>query len=207
LSSVGHHKRVLEIGAHDGHFSRLLLAQGCTVTAVEISPDAAEVARTIVPDVRCGNFEDESFRNTIQDVFDVVLFMHVLEHFRDPWEALRNSHRFLKPDGFMIILLPNVACWQVRKELFFKGCFEYQDSGILDRTHLRFFTLRSGFELIHKSGYAVINWEPADIYIPLESRIAYFVSKSLANRWRHWMVRRFPNLCSQVILFRVQPVR
>ena len=206
LAFVGHGQRVLEIGAHDGHFSELLAGQGCAVTAVEISPDAAEMARKVVSDVRCGNFEDETFRNSIVGTFDVVLFMHVLEHFVDPWTTLQASRKFLKPGGFILVLLPNVACWRVRKELFFKGQFEYQDYGILDRTHLRFFTLNSALELIRRAGYTPINWEPADTYVPLESRIARIGSRRLANSWRKIMVRKFPNLCSQIFLFRLKPL-
>jgi 2-polyprenyl-3-methyl-5-hydroxy-6-metoxy-1,4-benzoquinol methylase len=204
LDLVGFNKRVLEIGAHDGHFSQLLLEQGCQVTAVEIDPNAAEMARSVVGDVHCGNFEDPVFRDSLPTQFDVILFMHVVEHFVDPWSTLRDSRRLLKPGGFIIVLLPNVAAWLVRKDLFFHGRFEYQNQGILDRTHLRFFTLQSAFELMRRADYEVIDWQPADVYVPLESRISRVVSKSLAVAWRNWMLRRFPNLSSQVFLFRIR---
>jgi len=134
----------------------------------------------------------------------LILFMHVVEHFVDPWSTLRDARRFLKSEGFIIVLLPNVAAWLIRKNLFFKGRFDYADQGILDRTHLRFFTLKSALELMHIAGYEVMDWQPVDLYVPLESRISRIVSKRLAGRWRNWMVRRFPNLSSQIILFSIR---
>ena len=115
----------------------------------------------------------------------LILFMHVVEHFVDPWSTLRDARRFLKSEGFIIVLLPNVAAWLIRKNLFFKGRFDYADQGILDRTHLRFFTLKSALELMHIAGYEVMDWQPVDLYVPLESRISRIVSKRLAGRWRN----------------------
>lgn len=205
LTLVGQNKAVLEVGAHDGHFSRHLISQGCRVTAVERSSDAAELARGVVQEVLCGDFENEVFRQEIPNkAFDVVLFMHVLEHLIDPWTAIRETGRLVRPGGSIIILLPNVACWRIRKELFLKGRFEYADSGILDRTHLRFFTLSSGMHLLKQAGYENVCCESSDTYIPLENRFRKLFGRTLAQTWRTWMLNRFPNLCTEVFLFHIQ---
>jgi SAM-dependent methyltransferase len=77
--------------------------------------------------------------------FDTIIFADVLEHLAWPAGVLKKYADLLKPDGTVIVSLPNVGLWSVRLGLLF-GRFRYQDSGVLDRTHLRFFTRRSAIE-------------------------------------------------------------
>ncbi len=83
--------------------------------------------------------------------FDVILFSDILEHVYDPVAVLRSHLEFLKPGGHVLISLPNIAIWNVRLELLF-GRFRYQDTGTLDRTHIRFFNRRSFRELLTDCG-------------------------------------------------------
>lgn len=205
LDRVGKNKAVLEVGAHTGYFSERLRHAGCSVTAVEMDPAAAEKAGTRADRVIVGDIEDPKVFGQISETFDVILFMHILEHLVDPWRVLRASQRLLKPGGSLIVLLPNVGAWRVRKALFFRGTFEYEDVGILDRTHLRFFTLTSGQALLRDSGYRVVYWSPTDICVPLERRLRLlpFVG-GLSRVWAAWMTRRFPNLCSEILMYQAE---
>ena len=82
----------------------------------------------------------ENLKNKIDKTFDVILFLDVLEHLVDPWNVLKKFFLLLKSDGIIIISIPNIRNLSILKKLFFKGRWDYEESGILDRTHLRFFT-------------------------------------------------------------------
>ena len=194
--------RVLEVGAHTGFFSATLRARGCDVTALEVDPRAAAHAEAHADRVVVGDVEDPTVRAALVGPFDRILFMHVLEHLVDPWGTLRACRELLAPGGRAIVLLPNVACWRVRKRLFLGGAFEYEDVGVLDRTHLRFFTLDSGRALLEASGYDVPEWVAVDVCVPLERRLSQVPgARGLARRWRRWLARRHPNLCTEIALF------
>jgi hypothetical protein len=124
----------------------------------------------------------------------------------DPWRVLKEMKSFLNSDGSIIVLLPNIACWRIRKELFFKGFFEYTKVGILDKTHLRFFTLKTAIEMLRTSGFRVTFWVPTDICVPLERRISRIPGlRWLSKAWCDWMIRRYPNLCGEIFLFEGVP--
>jgi 2-polyprenyl-3-methyl-5-hydroxy-6-metoxy-1,4-benzoquinol methylase len=86
--------------------------------------------------------------------FDIILFADVLENTPDPLSVLLFYRRFLKPGGKIVVSLPNIACWDRRLALLF-GHFDYMDSGIMDRTHLRFFTFRTAQALLREAGLAI----------------------------------------------------
>jgi SAM-dependent methyltransferase len=208
LAHVGRDKTVLEIGAHTGYFSAQLRRHGCRVSAVEMDPGAAEKARRCADDVVVGDIESPDVLARIGSGYDVVLLMHILEHLVDPWRVLRELGTRLRPGGVAIVLLPNVAGWRVRKDLFFKGAFEYTGVGTLDRTHLRFFTLHTARAFLTDSGYDVVSWAPIDVCVPLERRLRRMpIIGALSRPWKAWMTRRFPNLCAEILLFVAAPRR
>jgi SAM-dependent methyltransferase len=205
LNRIEPGSRVLEIGAHTGSFSAVLTARGCRVTAVEVNPVAAARIATYAERVIVGNIERPEVQNCIHGQFDTVLLMHVLEHLSEPWSVLRALTTRLVANGRLLVLLPNVAAWRVRKELFFKGTFEYEDVGLLDRTHLRFFTVPSGRALIESAGLRVIEWRPAHVCVPLERRLRISTgSTRLASLWARWLTQRYPNLTTEIAFFEAQ---
>jgi SAM-dependent methyltransferase len=153
LEMIGANKRVLELGPAAGAFTRSLVDQGCRVVGIEMDPAAAaavepEAERVIVgdlstPGVVASAIDDEGF--------DVVVGGDVLEHLRDPLEVLRACREALKPGGYVVLSLPNIAHADVKLQLL-DGRFPYQPTGLLDRTHLRFFTLETIHELLHDAG-------------------------------------------------------
>jgi 2-polyprenyl-3-methyl-5-hydroxy-6-metoxy-1,4-benzoquinol methylase len=147
--------RVLEIGCGAGKtLSWLKDHKGCTWTCgVEISP-AAEQAGKILDEIYAGNIECVDLpieKNSL----DLILCLDVLEHTIDPWQVMKKLYEFLKPGGAIIVSLPNIRNKRVIIPLLFKGKFEYQEAGILDRTHLRFFVRDSAIQLVKSAGFDV----------------------------------------------------
>jgi SAM-dependent methyltransferase len=201
LARVGAAGRVLEIGAHTGTFSAALRASGCAVTAVEADPRAAALAAPRAERLLVGSIEDAAVQARLGGPYDVVLCMHVLEHLVDPWAVLRALRGRVGAGGRLLALLPNVGCWRVRKALFLQGRFEYEETGILDRTHLRFFTLASARQLVRSSGWSEVTLTPVDVCVPLARRLGRLpIAGRLAGRWERLLASRLPNLCTEIVL-------
>jgi 2-polyprenyl-3-methyl-5-hydroxy-6-metoxy-1,4-benzoquinol methylase len=157
LGMIGHNKRVLEVGCATGYFTRVLAERGCKVVGLEIDPEAASLAEQWAERVVVGNVDDGDLWDLVDDEsFDVVTFGDVLEHLRDPLAVLRKAMTKLKPEGFIVTSLPNVAHGDVRLSLL-RGSFEYRDIGLLDRTHIKFFTRQSVRELLREAGLVVVD--------------------------------------------------
>jgi SAM-dependent methyltransferase len=151
--------RVLEFGCATGYMSEVMTTRlGCSVTGVELSPEAAESARTRCDRVVVGDAETLDLERTLDGArFDVVTFADVLEHLREPRTVLERVRPLLADGGAVIASIPNVAHASVRLALL-AGEFRYREAGLLDRTHLRFFTRESIQDLFEASGYVVTHW-------------------------------------------------
>jgi len=151
--------RVLEFGCATGYMSEVLKNKlGCTVTGVEISPEAAELAEQHTERVIVGDAEKIDYAAELAgEEFDVVLFADVLEHLKEPGDVLRRVRPFVAENGVVIASIPNVAHGSVRLALL-GGEFRYRDWGLLDDTHLRFFTRASIQDLFEETGYVVTHW-------------------------------------------------
>jgi SAM-dependent methyltransferase len=149
-------ERVLEVGCATGQHLRHLKEHGSRyAVGVEISPDVAEIARDNGTDVVwCGNIEEADF-GFGEGSFDLIIAGHVLEHLRDPWTVLRKLHGMLRPGGQLVGALPNVRHHSVLLPLVFRGHWQYEASGIMDWTHLRFFTRDAVRELLTSTGFCV----------------------------------------------------
>jgi 2-polyprenyl-3-methyl-5-hydroxy-6-metoxy-1,4-benzoquinol methylase len=148
---------VLDIGAADGSVARRLAGRGCRVTGIERDADAARAAERACEQVIVADVETLDLTAALEGAtFDVVLLLDVLEHLRDPVATLKAAAGCLKPDGRMIVSVPNVTHAAVRLELL-SGRFQYTEAGLLDRTHLRFFD-REGLEaMLAEAGLTVFD--------------------------------------------------
>jgi cyclopropane fatty-acyl-phospholipid synthase-like methyltransferase len=131
---------------------------GCSVTGVELSPESAESARRHCEKVVVGDAETLDLERALDGaLFDAVVFADVLEHLREPGTVLHRLRPLLAEGGAVIASIPNVAHASVRLALL-AGEFRYREAGLLDRTHLRFFTRESIQDLFEASGYLVTHW-------------------------------------------------
>lgn len=152
LRMIGFNKRVLEAGCASGHVSEMLKAQGCSVVGIEIDLTVVQPAMQWLERVIVGNFDDDKLWDELDgEFFDAILFGDVLEHLKDPLNALRESAKHLHPSGMVVISVPNIAHADVKIALI-KGTFPYGESGLLDRTHIYFFTKESLLDLVKEAG-------------------------------------------------------
>jgi SAM-dependent methyltransferase len=103
----------------------------------EIVPQMAERARGVFDEMIVGDIEAQPM--PADRKFDTVIALDVLEHLTDPWAMVGKLSRLMSDDGVFVASVPNIGNWSVIFPLFFRGKWEYQDEGLLDRTHLRFF--------------------------------------------------------------------
>lgn len=156
--------RVLELGPATGYMSRAFAARGCTVVGIEVDAGMAERAaehceRVIVGDLDALDLDAELGG---EPKFDAIASADVIEHLKDPLGALRRLCRFLADDGRVVISIPNVAHGSVRLALL-QGRFEYRDWGLLDSTHLRFFTRESFEALLDEAGLDLLELRPHEL--------------------------------------------
>ena len=151
--------RILEVGCGEGHFGRRL-KEGTQreVWGVEIVEAAASVAEQQLDKVLSGDIS-----SLIDDLpasyFDVVVFNDVLEHLLDPDDILARIRPHLSERGVVVSSIPNIRFFPTFYELLAHGRWEYEESGILDRTHLRFFTFQSIRAMYERLGYEVLRHE------------------------------------------------
>lgn len=153
ISIMKKNRRMLDIGCGTGTITSVLKdALSLSVLGVEPHPERAEQARKEGLDVVTGVY-DQVFSQE-NGKFDYVLFADVLEHLVDPVEILKEVKGSLLPNGRVLASIPNVAHWTVRVQLLF-GRFDYKPTGIMDATHLRWFTRKSVRRLFEAAGYEV----------------------------------------------------
>jgi 2-polyprenyl-3-methyl-5-hydroxy-6-metoxy-1,4-benzoquinol methylase len=146
-------KEVIDFGCATGYFSRLLQNKGCAVTGVEINPEAAKLAEEYCEKVIIADLDYVSIQDIFpEQKFDIAVFGDVLEHLRNPWRVLEETKYILKEDGYVVASIPNIAHGSIRLSLL-QGRFEYTEFGILDNTHIRFFTRETVKKLFEKAGY------------------------------------------------------
>jgi 2-polyprenyl-3-methyl-5-hydroxy-6-metoxy-1,4-benzoquinol methylase len=173
--------RVFEGGVSSGYFASVLVKGGLVVDGHELDPEAAERARKVCEHVYVGDLSTFD-PDQLEHDYQVLLFGDTLEHVSDPVAVLSRLRPHLLPDGALIVSVPNVANWAVRLGLL-AGRFDYTDRGILDRTHLRFYTRRTLIQMLADAGF-VATRVVATVPVPFvhnhrAARLAY----EIGNRW------------------------
>ena len=144
--------QVLDVGCGSGTFGQLLRKNGNYVEGITISEKEAGIARKKLDNVYVLDVEEDL--PSLNGEYDLIIFADILEHLRNPWEVLKKFKPYLKGSGRLIISVPNIATWSIRFGLLL-GRFEYRETGLMDVSHLRFFTVKTIKELVEKAGYSI----------------------------------------------------
>jgi 2-polyprenyl-3-methyl-5-hydroxy-6-metoxy-1,4-benzoquinol methylase len=178
-------RRVLDVGCGAGDNAGLIKTKypGCEIHGVTQSAAEAQIAKAWMTACWVFDIEREIPAELSAMRFDAVIFSHVLEHLRDPAAILNRFEHLVLRGGCVIIAVPNTLSWAMRWQ-FLRGNFEYRSDGVLDDTHLRFFTFVT-----------------ADRYLLAKSLKLKLVSKSVTGSVPLWWLRRYllPNSWSSFI--------
>lgn len=206
LSWIGKRQQVLDIGCGEGFFAKEVIEAGNSVVGIDALPCPKH--RHLFDAYACANLDQgllEAQAALGSGRFSRILLQDVLEHVRDPTSLLKESRQYLAPGGLLLISLPNVANITVRLSLLF-GRFKYTERGILDRTHLRFFTRRTAREMIESAGFEIVR-EGATV-MPIELALGMRPEHPLmrgANTFLAFATRLLPKLMGYQLLFAVRP--
>ncbi len=212
--------KVLDVGCATGYFANKLKEKDCKVWGIEKDKDAAREAGKYCEEVVIRDIEELTNSSTIRGVmashtqpatsevslppllfqknfFDYILLLDVLEHLREPEKIIRLFKPYLKKDGKIIISVPNIAHVSIRLKLLM-GKFDYEKVGIMDETHLRFFTQKTIEEFIKQAGMQIVELDHSVDFgqFPLIGRIA----RKLPKRLQHKITKLFPNLLAVQII-------
>ncbi len=149
-------KRILDVGCGKGRLGAVLKSKlNAEVWGVEYVGDIASLAAEQLDNVISGPIED-AIVQLPDKYFDTIIFADVLEHLVDPYTVLSKIKSKLSANGEIVASIPNVRHWSVVKNLL-EGEWEYREFGIMDSTHLRFFTRKSLFKMFEKAGYKILS--------------------------------------------------
>lgn len=152
-------RSILEIGCGAGDFGETLKSErNAEVWGIELIPEAAEKASLKLDRIMSGNIETDEIPLP-NGYFDCIVCNDVLEHLTDPWRVLSRLQANLTQNGVVVASIPNIRYYLVMKELLLNKRWQYKDHGVLDRTHLRFFTESGIRELFESSGYRIVALE------------------------------------------------
>lgn len=178
-------KLVLDVGCAGGDFGkRLKEEKGCVVWGIEPSEDAAKEAEKNLDKVVSSTFASDMPELDGQ-FFDAIFFNDVLEHLIDPKEALRIAKQYLRKSGYVIASIPNILYFPAIYMILKQQDWKYEDSGILDNTHLRFFTKKSVGRLFEESGYDIKCIEGINRYSYWKFNLLNFIFLNHMTDWRY----------------------
>jgi glycosyltransferase involved in cell wall biosynthesis len=203
---LGTGKDVLDIGCGEGFLARILKADGHRVSGIDVVREPRH--RQAFVDYACADLdsaEAELLLRQRRERYDFILFLDVLEHLKHPERLLLAARELLKPRGRIVISVPNVANLTVRLQLLF-GAFDYTERGILDRTHLRFFTRRSARALLQSCGLTSV--QETMTVMPLElalGRAPQSLSMRMLNACAALATRLMPGLLGYQIMHVAAP--
>jgi O-antigen biosynthesis protein len=165
IDFIGFNKKVLEIGTSTGYVSKILKEQRNIVTGIEIDQEAGLLAEPYCDKVIFGDVEEldlDAF--LVPQSYDIILCGDILEHLKNPVNLLIKIKKYLKPEGYLVVSLPNFCHGDVLLNLL-NGDFHYTSKGLLDKTHLHFFGLKNIYSFFAELGYQIKNLQTTNLDI------------------------------------------
>lgn len=207
-------RRVLELGCAGGMFGAKVKEKypSATVVGIEANRAAATQAAARLDRVVCSRLEALDFAagGLRHGELDLVIAADILEHLVNPWELLVKLKPYLAPDAVLLASIPNVRNLELLTGLILAGQWEYQERGLLDVTHLRFFTLDSMRRMFEGTGYAIEGFATtltrslADTYHQYKGREGSTIKIGRLTI-ENVSAREIAEFCSEQFLLRVRP--
>jgi ubiquinone/menaquinone biosynthesis C-methylase UbiE len=173
-------KKILEIGTGSGAMAKAYksINKNVNYVGVEIDPGYQSLSERYCDTVYLENFESptEALLNESDDA-DFIIFSDVLEHMHNPWEVLRNLSKRIPDRCRILASIPNIQHWSIQIRLL-NGDFEYADSGLLDRTHVRFFTRKTMIQLFSNNGFSINQITPRIFDFPNQDKHLSMIRKN-----------------------------
>lgn len=159
-------QRILEVGCGAGGFAEAYLARNPNAhyIGIELNSEQATKCARIIDHVICGDVENPQVLLALDKIrgdtkFDVLVLGDLVEHLKDPWATLSELRLRVKDGGICVACIPNIAHWSILYQLL-NGRWDYSSSGLLDKTHLRFFTIETALELFKNTGWSALDFFP-----------------------------------------------
>jgi len=150
-------KRILEFGCSNGDFGAQIKSLiPCVYDGVEPFEESAKVAKTRLDNVTVTTVEDFINQPSFGELkYDTLIFNDVLEHLLDPYTVLDKLRAVLSPGGVVVASIPNILNFAALRQLIITKDFAYQEHGIFDKTHFRFFSKKSIIRMFEEAGYSI----------------------------------------------------
>lgn len=195
IDLVGSEMKILEVGSSTGYMTRIFANNNCVVDVIEVDEQATAKAKKYARKIVNMSIEDEKVLNDLDQVYDYIVLADVLEHLVNPSKVLKNLVKVAGKNTKLVISMPNIASWVMRKQLFFQGDFEYQDSGVLDKTHLHFYTPETLKKLLKDSGWNVVELIGTITRLPFEAKFLEFpIISNIYKLFRQKIIEKYKNL-------------
>lgn len=187
-------KSLLDIGCGEGAFGAMVKEKisDCVVWGIEPDFASSELAKIKLDFVINDTFEKGN--HLLKNKFEIICFNDVLEHLVDPWSALRNAKDSLGENGRVVCSIPNILHFYAIKEILFTKDWKYTSKGILDQTHLRFFTRKSIIRLFEETGYQIETIEGINPVISRGAKLLSFLTAGYyeESKYAQFVVVAFP---------------
>ena len=180
IKFVTNQKRVLDVGCAEGHLSKKFSEKGCEVVGIEIDQMAAKKAKKYCKEIINEDVESIELSKNYENYFDFIVFADILEHLKEPLLVLQRFKKYLKEDGYVLLSLPNISNWRIRIKFLF-GSFEYEDKGLLDNSHIRFFNAKTSKKLILDAGYEIYEYNLTVGDLPKCAKFFHFIGTLWPN--------------------------
>lgn len=174
-------KTMLDIGCGEGLFGKTLIdSRGTEVWGIDFDQESIDVAANILSKVFCGDVH-QLLDDIPDNYFDAIYFNDVLEHLVDPYTLLEQVRPKLTANGVVIASIPNLRYFRVLAQILFKKDFRYEKKGVMDETHMRFFTQKSIDRMFVEAGYQVQRIQPMNRSRSFKPKVVQLCTLGLAG--------------------------
>ncbi|OGG12676.1 hypothetical protein A3D77_04125 [Candidatus Gottesmanbacteria bacterium RIFCSPHIGHO2_02_FULL_39_11] len=201
LDKINENSKVLDLGCATGYFDRELIKKDCEVYGVDVDAESVKEAKKYCRKTAVLDLERTKRFPFGKNSFDYILMLDLIEHLKNPENLLITSKKYLKKEGKIIISTPNIAFISIRLALL-RGKFQYSNLGIMDETHVKFFTRSTLEKLIKDSGLKIAEMDCSSGFSQITQIGKYlnylpkYIQYEITRRWMSFLAYQFIVTCT-----------